>query len=60
MNYTATYKAPLGAGKTVYGFEVEVIDLRTDVRSCGMKIKFHPNTESRRKLRRAPNHYKNL
>ena len=28
MNYTATYKAPLGAGKTVYGFEVEVIDLR--------------------------------
>ena len=33
MNYTATYKAPLGAGKTVYGFEVEVIDLRTDVRS---------------------------
>nr|ARJ57921.1 hypothetical protein [Pseudomonas fluorescens] len=33
MNYTATYKASMGAGKTVYGFEIEVIDLRTEVRS---------------------------
>lgn len=32
MKAKAEYKAPLVAGKTVWGFSVEVIDLRTDER----------------------------